>query len=31
MNPRLRTIVADAKSINMPNENIAAGNPAWHG
>ena len=23
MNPRLRTIVADAKSVNMPNENIA--------
>ena len=23
MNPRLRTIMADAKSVNMPNENIA--------
>src|SRR5918998_6056201 len=23
MNPRLRTIVAEAKSVNMPNENIA--------
>lgn len=29
MNPRLRTIIADAKAVNMPADNIKRGDPPW--